>query len=112
GMGQQIAQRRAIVAIERLLEARRQRIVLSQASIVPIQWDVVTVLTALLLLMIGIIHIDRPVASAVGMAILSAAVASCLVLLMVLDRPFAVGGINLEPTALREAGGDLQPNPR
>jgi hypothetical protein len=68
---------------------------------------VVIFLTALLLLTIGIVHIDKPVTSAVGMAILSAAVASCLVLLMALDRPFGVGGITLEPTALREVGTGL-----
>jgi hypothetical protein len=30
------------------------------------------------------------------------AVAACLVLLMVNDRPFATGGITIEPAALRE----------
>jgi hypothetical protein len=31
---------------------------------------------------------------------------SCLVLLMVHDRPFATGGITVQPNALREVGVD------
>jgi hypothetical protein len=112
GMGQQVAQQRAVIAVEQALEARRQRIVLSQTKIAPVQWVVVVLLTALLLLTIGIVHIDKPVTSAVGMAILSAAVASCLVLLMALDRPFGVGGVTLEPTPLREVGAGLELSPR
>jgi Protein of unknown function (DUF4239) len=108
GMGQQVAQQRAVIAIEQALEARRQRIVLSQTKIAPIQWAVVLLLTALLLATIGIVHIDKPVTSAVGMAILSAALAACLVLLMALDRPFGVGGVTLEPTPLREVGDGLE----
>jgi hypothetical protein len=108
GMGQQVAQQRAVIAIEQALQARRQRIVLSQTKIAPVQWVVVVLLTALLLLTIGIVHIDKPATSAVGMAILSAAVASCLVLLMALGRPFGVGGVTLEPTPLREVGAGLE----
>jgi hypothetical protein len=38
---QQVAQERAVIAIEQALEARRYRIVLSQATISPIQWLVI-----------------------------------------------------------------------
>src|SRR5262249_50680988 len=65
GIGQQVAQQRAVIAVEQALEARRQRIVLSQTKIAPVQWVVVVLLTALLLMTIGIVHIDKPVTSAV-----------------------------------------------
>jgi hypothetical protein len=106
GAGQQLAQERAVIAVQQALEARRNRILLSQATISPIQWTVIFVLDALLLLIIGVVHIDRPVAAGFNMAALSTAIAACLMLLMVNDRPFASGGVTLQPTALREVGLD------
>jgi Na+-driven multidrug efflux pump len=50
GISQQIAQERGAIAIEQALEARRQRIVLSQATVAPIQWLVIFVLDILILL--------------------------------------------------------------
>lgn len=106
GAGQQVAQQRAVIAVEQALDARRSRILLSEGAISPIQWAVIFVLDGLLLLIIGIVHIDRRVAAAFNLAALSTAVAACLVLLMVNDRPFASGGVTLQPTALREVGLD------
>ena len=51
--GQQLAQQRALVAIERALEARWSRIQLSRAEIAPIQWTVIIVLAALILVTIA-----------------------------------------------------------
>jgi hypothetical protein len=111
-IGQQVAQQRAVIAIEQALEARRQRIVLSQTAIAPVQWVVIILLDALLLVTIAIVHIERHTASAVSMIILSTAIASCLVLLMVHDQPFGAGGITLQPNALREVTTGLEPGAR
>jgi Protein of unknown function (DUF4239) len=102
--GQQLAQTRAVAAIEQVLQARRNRILLSEATISPPQWIVIIVLDALILLTIGTVHASRYTAAAVNMAIFSTAVASCVVLLMINDRPFNKGGIVIQPTALHELG--------
>jgi hypothetical protein len=99
--GQQLAQSRAVAAIEQVLQARRNRILLSEASISPAQWIVIIVLDALILLTIGTVHAGRYTAAA-NMVIFSTAVASCIVLLMINDRPFNAGGIAVQPTALHE----------
>jgi hypothetical protein len=104
--GQQIAQQRAVRAIEQVLESRQDRVLLSKAGIAPIQWIVIVVLFALILLTIAMVHIDRPATVAVNLLVLSTAVAACLVLLMVNDRPFAAGGITVQPVALRELSPD------
>jgi hypothetical protein len=70
--------------------------------IAPIQWIVIFTLAALVLLTIAMVHIDRPVTIAVNLFIFSSAVAACLALLMVNDRPFAAGGNTVEPAVLRE----------
>ena len=100
--GQQLAQQRAVVALEQALEARRNRIMLSQTVIAPIQWIVIFTLAALVLLTIAMVHIDRPVTIAVNLFVFSSAVAACLALLMINDRPFAAGGNTVEPAALRQ----------
>jgi Protein of unknown function (DUF4239) len=100
--GQVIAQQRLANALEQALEARRRRIQLSRAVILPIQWEVIILLDLLILAMIAMVHIDRRVTAAVNLFVFSTAVASCLVLLMVHDRPFTAGGFTLEPAMLRE----------
>jgi Protein of unknown function (DUF4239) len=100
--GQQLAQQRAVISIEQALEARRDRIVLSQAAIAPSQWIAIIVLTALVFSTIAKVHIDRPVTVAVNLFIFSTAVAACLVLLLINDRPFAAGGYTLQPDLLRQ----------
>ena len=47
--------------------------------------------------MIATVHIDRPPTAAVNLFTFSSAMAAYLVLLMANDRPFATGGITLEP---------------
>jgi hypothetical protein len=99
---QELEQQQIIKAMERTLEARRYRILLSQAVISPVQWLVIFVLDILLLVTLAMVHIDRRKTVAVNMTILASAIAACLVLLMVHDRPFAAGGFTLEPSALRQ----------
>ena len=102
--GQQLAQSHAVTAIEQVLQARRKRILLSEAVISMPQWMVIIVLDALVLFTIGTVHAGRYTTAAVNMAIFSTAVASCVVLLMINDRPFNSGGMVIQPTALRELG--------
>jgi hypothetical protein len=106
GPGQQVTQERAVIAVEQALDARRHRIVLSQATIAPIQWVVIFVLDALILLTIAFVHINRRATAVVNLIAFSTAVACCLVLLMVHDRPFAAGGITIQPDALRNVSLD------
>jgi hypothetical protein len=99
---QRLAQERAVIAIEQALEARRDRIVLSQATISPIQWLVIFLLAVLILLTIAFVHLNRPATAVVNLIVFSTAIACCLVLLMVHDRPFGAGGITVQPHALRD----------
>jgi len=103
---QKLAQERAVVAIERALEARRNRVRLSQVEIAPIQWVVVVVLAVLILVTIAFVHIASRLAMLITMFIFSTAVAVCLILLPVYDRPFGTGGIVIRPTVLRDVMPD------
>jgi hypothetical protein len=110
--GQKIAQQRAIEAISQALEARSNRILLSEASIEPIQWIAILISYGMMLVTLAIVHIDRPWTAAFAMLIVSTAVGAALVLLVDYDRPFGSGGIKLAPVALREIeGGDRLRSP-
>ena len=97
-----LAQQRAVAALEQAFEARRNRLQLSQVEIASVQWSVIVVLAILILFTIAMVHMDKPLAMAVALFMFATAVAACLVLLLDNDRPFAAGGITLEPTALRQ----------
>jgi hypothetical protein len=103
---QQLAQQRALVAIEQALEARRNRVLLSQADIATIQWTVIIGLAVLILITMAMVLIEERLAMAITMFIYSTGIAACLVLLMVYDRPFGIGGFVIQPTVLR----DIMPN--
>ncbi len=100
--GQQVAQEHAVRAIERALQARRNRIILSQAAIAPAQWAVIFLLDASILLTIVMLHIGRNTTTAVNLFVFSTAVGACVVLLMINDRPFGAGGITVMPNTLQE----------
>jgi hypothetical protein len=100
---EKIAHQRVVAALEEILAGRRNRILLSMAVISALQWIAIIVLELLLLLTATMVHIDRPVTAAITCVLLSTAIACCLVLLMVHDRPFAAGGLTVEPTMLRSA---------
>jgi len=104
--GQYVAQRRAVIAVEQTLDARRNRIMLSNTAISSIQWLVIAVLVTLIMVTVTMVHIDRTVTVGVNLFIISTAVAACLVLLMVHDRPFAEGGLNVSSDAYHEIGVD------
>jgi hypothetical protein len=59
GSGQREAQRRATNAVEAALQARRDRILLSEAAISPPQWIVIIVLDALILVTIAMVQVRR-----------------------------------------------------
>jgi len=100
--GQRAAQQDIAHAIQTALQARRNRIFLSEAAISPPQWMVIVVLDALILLTIAMLHVGRHATTAINLFIFSTAVAACLVILMINDRPFTRGGLMIANTPLHE----------
>jgi hypothetical protein len=98
---QRLAQERALVAVEDALKARRNRIRLSHADIGPLQWIVIILLAMLILATIALVHIGNRLAMGVSLLIFSTAIAACLAVLMIYDRPFGAGGFTVTPAALR-----------
>ena len=98
--GQQLAQQRAVAAIEDALDARRERIFLSQTTLGMTKVFVLVLLASLVLVTIAMMHVDNRSAQVITVAIFATAAAAIMLAIFVYDRPFGGGGISLAPTAL------------
>jgi hypothetical protein len=101
GEGQVVAQREMLAALERALDARRQRIILSRSSINWVKWTVLLVQAGLTLITIAMIHSDNRAANRIIMAIFATGVGIAVLLIASHSRPFS-GEISVGPTILLE----------
>jgi hypothetical protein len=97
--GQRVAQREALVSLQTALDARRQRIILSESTINWANWVAVLAVAVLTLFAIAVVHADNRGTAALAMGLFAAAVAVCFVLLTAQDRPFA-GQFGVGPDVL------------
>jgi hypothetical protein len=87
--GQTLAQRELTVALESALNARRQRIIISQARVNWGKWTGVAALAILALLAMAFVHAGRPATAALAMGAFAGAVAVSLILIVSQDRLFS-----------------------
>ena len=97
--GQKVAQREMVAALESALDARRERIIVSESRVNWAKWTGVVMLAALTLLAIAFVHSERRATTGIAMGIFASAVAVCLLLIASQDRPFA-GPFAVKPDAL------------
>ena len=86
--GQQIAQREMASALENALDARRQRIIISQSQVNWVKWSCLFVQAVCALLAIAAIHSGDRLASAITLGLFASGVAACVLLIASHDRPF------------------------
>jgi hypothetical protein len=97
--GQEIAQREIETSLENVLDARRQRIVTSDAQVPLLKWSCLVVQALCTLLIIGIVNSDNWRAGAIAMGTFATGVAVSLLLILALDRPF-IGQLSIQPDPL------------
>jgi hypothetical protein len=95
GPGQQIAQREMITA----LDARRQRIIVSQAEVNSVKWWCLYLQAICELFVIALVHCDNRLGSGIAMALFATGVAASVLLIAAHDRPFT-GQISISPEPL------------
>jgi Protein of unknown function (DUF4239) len=101
--GEAIAQKRAVVALEEAIEARRSRITLSGINIHRIQWRVIMGLYALVIVTVAMVQAGNRVSTAIALFLVSSATATSFALLLAYDHPLNDrGGAFVEPAPLRE----------
>jgi hypothetical protein len=97
--GQKTAQREIATALETALDARRQRIIISQSQVNLLKWSCLFVQAGCALLAIAMVHSDNRLASIITMAIFATGVAASVLLILAHDRPFT-GEISIRPDPL------------
>jgi hypothetical protein len=109
--GQGIAQREMVVALESVLDARRQRIAVSHSSVSLVKWACVTIEAICVLIAIALSHGDKRAAALVAMGLFATGAAACYLLIGAYDRPF-IGQLSIQPDLLLqvmpEASSDLK----
>lgn len=99
GAGQQTAQREIISALGTALDARRQRIIISQSQVNPVKWWCLYLQAVCELLVIAIVHCDNRLTSAIALGLFATGVAASVLLIAAHDRPFT-GQISISPAPL------------
>ena len=99
GAGQQTAQREIIAALGTALDARRQRIIVSQAEVNPVKWWCLYLQAICELLVIALVHCDNRLGSGIALGLFATGVAASVLLIAAHDRPF-IGQISVGPDPL------------
>ena len=99
GPAQQTAQREIIAALGTALDARRQRIIVSQAEVNPVKWWCLYLQAICELLVIALVHCDNRLGSGIALALFATGVAASVLLIAAHDGPFT-GQISVGPDPL------------
>jgi hypothetical protein len=99
GSGQQTVQREMITALGSALDARRQRIIISQAEVNLVKWSCLYLQAICGLFVIAVVHCDNRLASGIAMGLFATGVAASVLLIAAHDRPFT-GQISIGPEPL------------
>ena len=97
--GQMAAQREIVASLLNALDARRQRILISRSAINWVKWTGLLLQAVCTLVAIAMVHSDNRTSAALAMTVFATAVAVCVLLIAVHDRPFT-GEISVSPDVL------------
>jgi hypothetical protein len=93
---QRMAQREIIAALNRALDARRQRITISQSGVGPVQWAAILLLGLCMLIAIAMVHSDNRRTCAIAVTLFATGIALSALLIAAYSRPFS-GDISVGP---------------
>ena len=99
GEGQTTAQREIVASLQDALDARRQRIIVSESRVNWVKWTGVILVALLTLLTIAFVHSGNRLTAGIAMWLFASAVAISLVLIAAQDRPFS-GQLGIRPDVL------------
>ena len=97
--GQVAAQREIVVALENAMDARRQRIIVSESTVNWVKWTSVLLQALFALVAIALVHSDNRTAAAISMGLFATGVAVSIVLIASHSGPFS-GDISVGPDLL------------
>src|SRR5262249_33506091 len=99
--GQITAQHEIATALESAVDARRQRIIVSQSQVNGVKWACLLVQAACTLVAIAMVHCDNRLTCAIALATFATGVAVSVVLITAHNRPFS-GQLSIGPGLLKQ----------
>ena len=96
--GQKIAQREIVTALEHALDARRQRIIISQSTVGSIKWAALMLQALCALIAVAMVHSDNRLTCGIGLTLFATGIALSLLLIAAYSRPFN----SVRPTLLQQ----------
>jgi len=109
--GQQTAQHEITSALEAALDARKQRIMVSQTEVNAVKWTCLYLQALCALLAIALVHCDDRLSSLLAMGLFATGVSVSVLLIAAYDRPF-IGHIAVTPKPLLQVVSDSPPGRR
>ena len=112
---QRTAQREIVAALHRALDARRQRIIISQSEVGPVKWAAILLQGLCALIAIAMVHSDNRLTCAIAVALFATGIAMSSLLIAGYGAPFS-GEISVKPELLQQVipseMATMQPNGR
>jgi multisubunit Na+/H+ antiporter MnhB subunit len=105
--GQETAQREITTALENALDARRQRIIISQSEVNWVKWSCLCLQAVFALVAIAMVHSDNRLASVITLSLFGFGIAAGLLLILAHDRPFT-GQLSVKPVSLLQVMPPLE----
>ena len=99
--GQRTAQREIAAALQNALDARRQRIVISQSTVNSVKWSGLLLQALVTLIAIAMVHSDNRLTCAIALTLFATSVAISVLLIAAHNRPFT-GQISVGPELLKQ----------
>ena len=98
---QRTAQPEMMKALHTALDARRQRIVISQSAVGTVKWAGILLQGLCTLVAIAMVHSDNRLSCAIAMTLFATGIALSLLLIAAYSRPFT-GEISVRPDLLKQ----------
>ena len=98
---QRLAQSEMVKALHSALDARRQRIVVSQSAVGKVKWAGILLQGLCTLVAIAMVHSDNRLTCAIALTLFATGIALSLLLIAAYSRPFT-GEISVGPELLKQ----------
>lgn len=99
--GQKLAQSEIVRSIETALDARRQRIIISQSTVSVIKWGGLFLQALCTLIAISFVHSDNRTTCAIALILFATGIAASVLLIECYNRPFT-GAVSIKPGLLQQ----------
>jgi hypothetical protein len=99
--GQRLAQREMVDALQTALDARRQRIIISQSTVSSVKWAGLLLQGLCALVAIAMVHSDNRTTCAIALTVFATGIAMSILLIGCYSRPFT-GEISVGPELLKQ----------